>query len=557
MAIVPDFVKDILEENREGVEAWLSGQLYERLVGQQSGHVLVRLQALIDVQPVVAGCAGFFHRSGPGTKPSYSIEQFVRSLLVKYLFHWSLRETEAHIHNNLLLRWFIGYGILEAVLDHSRLERFEQWVRTYQPRLFFDTFLAQIEQAFPEVRAGVQIGDTYACRANAAAEGLIRLLRHTSRLLLAALQQGAPEVHSQLMVQVDCQPLFGPTDERNDYYLTESEQQQRRETTARAAWQVAQWVKGQLERLPEGCRTTVGERVADLDKILGDEFQLTCDAGGALAGVVERDEKHKGDYRLGSATDREATYRDHGQESTLGYNVSLAIHPNGIICEIQAATGAAPDQAGVAALLSQQREQHQFCPEKLIYDQAAGAGKTRAAVQQASHGQTQLVARIPPATVHGRYTPQDFHLQADGNLLCPAQRTTHSHHRSDTRCGWIYEFSAKTCQACPLWRHCREDKARPDGPRRVFLSDYQEEIRQAQAYNQTEDFRRDMRLRPRIERVIFLLTHYDGARRARSRGKWAADFQAKMCATVRNLRTWLILLDLPLARQRKPAAVMG
>jgi len=50
-----------------------------------------------------------------------------------------------------------------------------------------------------------------------------------------------------------------------------------------------------------------------------------------------------------------------------------------------------------------------------------------------------------------------------------------------------------------------------------------------------------MKQRPLVERVIFMLTHYDGARRARSRGVGRADFQAKMCATARNLRTWLSL----------------
>src|SRR5512133_603949 len=276
MAILPDFIKGLLEQNHQAVEAWFSAQLYERLVAHQAGHILVRLQALIDVRLVVAGCAEYFHSSGPGTKPSYTIEQLVRTLLVKYLFNWSLRETEAALNSNLLMRWFVGYGVLEAVPDHSTLERFEQWLRCHQPRLFFDTFLAQIEQAFPEVRTGVQIGDTDACRANAAPEGEIVLLRHTGRLLVATLEQGAPQLYAQLVAQLDLQQLFGAADERNYYYLPEAAQRQRKETTARAAWQVAQWVKPHQAGLPEALKTMVGQRVVDLDKILGDEFQLTC-----------------------------------------------------------------------------------------------------------------------------------------------------------------------------------------------------------------------------------------------------------------------------------------
>jgi len=37
--------------------------------------------------------------------------------------------------------------------------------------------------------------------------------------------------------------------------------------------------------------------------------------------------------------------------------------------------GAVPDQAGVAALVGDQKERQGICPEKLIYDQAAGVAK--------------------------------------------------------------------------------------------------------------------------------------------------------------------------------------
>jgi hypothetical protein len=145
--------------------------------------------------------------------------------------------------------------------------------------------------------------------------------------------------------------------------------------------------------------------------------------------------------------------------------------------------------------------------------------------------------------VSGRFTPDDFRMLEDGHLQCPDQRQADNAYRSNNRDGWIYQFKAKTCQGCPLWDQCREAGSRLDGPRRVFISDYRAEIQQARVYNQTPAFQDDMRLRPRIERIIFMLTHYDGARRARFRGLQAVDFQVKMCATARNLRTWLIQLD--------------
>lgn len=142
-------------------------------------------------------------------------------------------------------------------------------------------------------------------------------------------------------------------------------------------------------------------------------------------------------------------------------------------------------------------------------------------------------------------------------LVCPAGSSSTTRHRATGRDAWSYTFSAKVCRACPLWAQCHQAKAKPNGSRRVFISDYQDQIRRAQAYNQTEAFKADMRLRSRVERVIFMLTHYDGARRARARGLGAADFQAKMCATVRNWRTWLKWIDPHGVRKPQTATAMA
>lgn len=544
MAIVPETVQQILQKFSREIEAWYSERLYQKLVASHPNHVLVRLNSLMDFGALEVGCAGYFHSSGAGTKPTHTIRRMVRIQLVRYLYNWSLRETEEQLSSNLLLRWFVGYTILEPVADHCTLDRFEQWVCAQQHRLYFDTILQQIEAAFPEVRKGAQIGDTFACQANAAAEGLIALLRHTSRLVVEALVKGAPQVHATILGGLDQPQLFGAVDERNYYYLNAAERQQRKETTVRGAWQLVQLLQPHLQELAEPLKTQVAERVTDLRKIIADAYAVQLDDSGQLQTVVEREAKHQGEYRLGSASDREATYRNHGHDLRLGYNVSLSAHAQTtFICEIQAATGAEPDQAGVAELISQQNKHRGLCPPKLIYDQAAGTGRTRAEVERVSAGQTQLVARIPPSSPQGRYGPEHFYLDAERALVCPAGRRTTSHYRAGQQDAWQYEFTAKTCQDCPLWTQCHEPGARANGPRRVFLSDYQEQIRQARIYNQSGAFKDDMRLRPAIERVIFMLTNFDGARRARSRGSQAVDFQTKMCATVRNLRTWLLLLD--------------
>jgi hypothetical protein len=541
MAIVPEFLLDMIKMNLTLLEFWFSQRLNAHIVKNAPRHLLVRMQAGMDLSQIEQDCQRYHHHAGPGAKARHTVARLVRALLVKYVYNLSLREAEERIRHDLVVKWYVGYGVFEEVLDHSSLERFEQWVSQECHRVFFDGVLKQIDAAFPEERGGVQIGDTFAMQAEAAREGIVELLRHTSRFLLREVEQGAPEAYAQILKRLDLTRLFGPTDETPGYALNEEQRQTRRLQAVQGVWQLRQAVVPLVSSWEGRLQIRVGVRLEDLEKIVQDEYAVECDDSGKVVAVKVLTKKDKGEYRLGSATDPDATCRNHGGDRTLGYNASLAVTPRTFIREIQTATGSTPDQAGVPALVAAQLLHQGVCPDKLIYDQAAGAGRTRAEVAKVSAGRTQLVARIPPQADNGRFGPEDFHFNDTGALVCPQGRSsTISHFRAD-RDGNTYEFSAKKCADCPLWKDCRDPKASPSGERRVFISDYQHQIRQAEAYNQTPAFKKEMKQRPLVERVIFMLTHYDGARRARSRGLGRADFQVKMCATARNLRTWLSL----------------
>jgi hypothetical protein len=148
-------------------------------------------------------------------------------------------------------------------------------------------------------------------------------------------------------------------------------------------------------------------------------------------------DKDKGAFRIISATDPEATLRVHGEaeeDVALGYNVQISASKAGFIHETKAYTGAAADQSGVAPLIEAQKERQEangetvHLPPKLLYDKAAGTGKTRAAVAAASAGQTTLVARAMPYDQRSeRFGPYDFTLSVDGKCLtCPFGKTSGS-----------------------------------------------------------------------------------------------------------------------------------
>ncbi|MCP4555239.1 MAG: transposase [Herbaspirillum sp.] len=421
MTIVKQYFRPLL--------VWFSAQVYAELIARATEHLLVKLHGKLDFAGLEQACAAYHHTTGPGTKPTHPVPRLVRALLVQYVCDWSLRQLEFQIRYNLVVKWFVGYNILDAGPDHSTLQRFEDWVCAQQQRVFFDQVLQQIDAEFPADRTQTQLGDTYALHAAAAKEALVRLLRHTCERVLRELAVIAPSAHQRVSAKLERSVLFGPTDERSYFRMSSPERAAQLQNTVVGALQLIQLVRAQLlaqtahaahEQYP------LVNWLACLEKILGDEVAMQRDAAGRVVRVTRLPKEQRGSYRLGSATDPEATYRVHGADKVdFGYNVSVAATIN-FVREIQADTGAQPDAVALPDLLTAQIEYHDTVPTKFIYDAAAGNGKTHAAVERATTGRTQLVAPlIAHAKNAARFTPDDFTLSADGNTLtCPNAQTT-------------------------------------------------------------------------------------------------------------------------------------
>lgn len=558
MPIIPSFVLSAVIAYLRPLLTWFSQQVYLALLPSASDHLLYRVSAHLDFTPLERACASYHHTTGPGAPPTHPVPRLVRALLVGYLFNWSLRHLECQIRFNLLVKWFTGYAVLEPGPDHTTLERFELWVCVHEHRTYFDELLRQIDQAFPEERTQSQIGDTFALHANAAKESRMRLLRHTAQRLLHALAPVLPALQAEIQTQLTNPDLFGTPDEKDDYYLTATERLARLQTTVRAVRTCAAWVRNQLAAPPTvpgtGC-AAVETWLARLDKILGDEVLLTESPDPAAPPVVLPKPAAKGAYRIGSATDPDATYRQHGEASSgdLGYNVQVLVTEH-FIREIQAHPGAQPDAVSLPEVLQAEQEYHGVVPPKLIYDAAASAGKIRHQVAEATQGHTQLVARLaPPYQFKGLFTPDRFQLSADDRTLtCPNQQTSTLAYSSSSGDGRMFRFLAGQCRDCPGWTQCRRDAPNTKKMRQVFISDYRQDVEAARRYNQTDAFKADLKRRPLVEQIIAGLVRHNGARHARRRGQFRCDFQAKLNAVAFNVKKWMQLL-----RQRERRSSSG
>ncbi len=541
MKEMPPIVNHIIEEYLMFVLSWCSDYLYERLLPRWQEEHLVQCREAIDFTPIEQACAAYHKRQKGqrGRSIKHTVPKMVRVVYLMYQENCSYRQTESRLGRDLLWRWFAGYGLFDRAPDHNTIHLFDQYVRQHHVRLYFDTILQQIDEQEPAARNRGQIGDTFAVLANAALEGPTRRLRHLCSRLLQALDNCLPEAYatvvSQLETAFDEGRLFG-WEEQIVWSDKEKRQARRQETVLEAL------ACRELVRPYEAAHKSIQIAAAYIDKMVADEFRLTYDEQARIVAAVLLPADKRGSFRICSATDPEATIRNHGPgKKDFGFNGAVTATEEGLIREIQAHIGSCGDATTIPDLLIAQKENHDFLPETFSFDQIAGTGKTAAAVHEASGGQTELIANPMPSTKKdSTFTARDCHLSEDGlSLTCPNGRTSRRKYRSGSGDGDNFRFMAAQCLGCPLLDDCRNSKETPTTPRNFFVSRYMAFFLALLAFSQTESFRRQMKKRPRIELVIAHLVLFHGARRARFRGAEKADYQLKMAGMTYNVKWWL------------------
>ena len=533
---VPPLVQYLIGTFLEPILAWLSSLVYRPLLLRCADHPLVRLAQWYDPAPVVAACAGFHHpAAAPGRPPTFTIDQFVRAEIVRtWADTCSDPALEELLSTNLLVRWFVGLPLAQPGPDHSTLADFHAYLTATAPDAFFQdvlTFLARVDPEPPATTP--QIVDTFAMASPVAASSSVaHLLRHLTLRLVRLWLAHAPTALQHAVPPLDLGALAHPSVGRS----VVARQQQLQAAVAVTAW-VVDGLTPHLSRLDPSLRTAVAGYLDALAKVQADE--LITDATGF---VQERPATDRGERRLASAVDRDATFRKHeGHPAVLGTNAVISTTATRIRACV-ALTGSTPDSAAPVAVLTQQQDAGMALPPHLIMDQAAGWGKVRAGVDMCSAGQTTLVAWVPTSggSDPNRFTVAAFVVDAARTTCtCPngvVSTKAYPHGDGD---GLSFRFLASQCRDCPLWATCRDPQANPKGHRSVFISDYHVYLRAGDAFNHTPDGRALLASRWRVEPTVAWLVRYQGCRQARRVGQAAAQCQLYQACAMRNLLLWL------------------
>jgi len=271
-------------------------------------------------------------------------------------------------------------------------------------------------------------------------------------------------------------------------------------------------------------------RVEMLRRIL--QENITEDETGA---AIEQDRKRKPPDIIVSPIDPDARY---GAKSSTkrftGYkaNVTETVESR-FITNIKAMRGNRPDGSNMVEAVLEQRE-HGLRPVKLIGDTAYGDGIARKDLQE--EGVT-VVAPLKEKNTRTRliYPKSMFHYDERKN---PSYLPCGNNHKAKlfgnrTKEIRMFHFPMTECGKCVRNAECTNSK---DGRRTVGISKVNKELREAEVYNLTEQFKEDMKLRPAVEGKLSELVRYHGMRRARYRGLQKVGLQCYFTAVAVNIK---------------------
>ena len=191
---------------------------------------------------------------------------------------------------------------------------------------------------------------------------------------------------------------------------------------------------------------------------------------------------------------------------------------------------AANEQDGPQAKGLVEQQPNDRCPERVLGDTAYGTGPVRA---ELSARGVDVLAPVAEATVkESRLAKRDFPIDLDaGTVACPAGevvpiRTAPSGRRRAS-------FPRPSCANCPLKGPCLPQGK---GRRQVVVAPEEEFLIAARrALDDPATAEHLRRTRPRIERLLGLLAHRYGTRKARYTGAAKARLQALWAAALVNL----------------------
>lgn len=460
-------------------------------------------------------------------RPSIPPSQLARVLLLQY--RTGVSDEQAMECVGWDLRWKIALGL---PVDHPG------WHPTSLTKFRARLLLHRLERLALErtlVLAGElgmlegpveQIIDSTPMLGAAATQDTVRLVRSGVRKLLDAVAAVDEDAAGQLDRALAFD--YERPAEKPDCRWRERAERERMLT------RVAQDAERALQAIEHADGLLDDERVGEAQRLLreliGQDFDIDDDGVPRLHRGTRAD-------RIISVVDPEMRHGRKSQHQRFdGFKLSAAVTNTSEPLITAVAIAPASEQDGPQAKHLIDAQPPDRRPQRVLGDTAYGIGPVRA---ELADRDVDVLAPLAPGMVKpGRLAKRDFHIDlAAGEVTCPAGAVAAI--RTEPAGRRRARFAKAGCDSCALRDRCVQPTS---GAKTILLAPDEELLIAARQALDDPDLAEHLRrTRPRVERLLGLLTHRYKARQSRYIGTRKAGLQAAWTAALVNLN--------PIARQ--------
>jgi transposase len=476
-------------------------------------------------------------------RPSIPPALLAMATILQFYRNLSDREMERACMYDIEIKYALGLKLDDRPFDHSSLGDFrKRLLDNGKEKEIFNRLLEQLVKAGLIEKNEIQRIDATHIIADIALPTMVVLVKKGIYEILKHLEKSHESSYKGIGEKINLQEYSKQKVNQEDFCRLDMERKKKKLV------QVVNDARKVLEHIKEIKDDGIlNKDVEMLKRILRENIEE--DAAGV---PKERGYKNKPDGILVSPVDPDARYGAKSEKKRFtGYKTNITeTVKSRFITNIIPMHGNRHDGKTFIEAIKEQRE-HDIVPAKVIGDAAYGDGLFR---KELKPNGTEVVAPIRNKNDRTMpvYPKNMFRYdEVNQTVTCPAGVTT-KETSYDRRTGIkVFHFPMSVCGQCDRKKECTRSK---EGRRTVSISRVDKEIREAEQYNLTEQFKREMKLRSPIEGKLSELTRYHGLRRARYRGLRKLGLQCYFTAAAVNLKRWVKVM-LERMRPRVPEVV--
>lgn len=467
-------------------------------------------------------------------RPAISPSLLAMATIIQMHKNLSDREMERSALFDLEIKYALGVGIDERPFDHSSLGDFrKRLLENGKEKLIFDKILKKLVKDGLIESDEIQRIDATHVIANVAIPSMVTLIKKGIYEVLKVLEKENQKIYKKVLKSIHAKEY---TKEEVNHDAPGRLDIEKRERKLVLVVEDAKIVLRLLK--VESNSELLNEKLDILKRIIRENIEE--DKNGDSKEIKKSE---KPSDLLVSPIDPDARYGCKAKGGDLKFkfhgfkaNITETVRSR-FITSIKGFSGNRHDST---TMVEQIKEQKKFglVPEKLIGDAAYTFAEHRKQLDE--HG-TQLVS--PLYTKNNRTKevfPKSMFLydREKDTLTCPMNVTTDAYTFSGEKKIKNFRFLMSKCKECVYKSLCTQAD---EGRRVVGIAPEHELLMETEIYNQTENFKQDMKLRPPVEGKISEIARQHRLRWARYRGLKKFNLQCYFTAAIVNIKRWIKL----------------